>query len=69
LENPENPAFAPILIDSFQSVRNFVEIFWECVLEVIIFLSPKFELLWTCFDRSFIEFWFEPRKPEVLGSG
>jgi len=37
-------------------VRTFVEIFWGCVLEVIIFISPKFELLWTSFDRKIIKF-------------
>ena len=34
----------------------FIEIFWGCVLEVIIFVSPKFELLWTLFDRPIVKF-------------
>jgi len=37
-------------------VRIFVEIFWGCVLEVIIIISPNFEPLWTRFDPQIIEF-------------
>ena len=32
-----------------------MEIFWGCVLEVIIFISPKFEHLWICFDSSIVK--------------
>ena len=32
-----------------------MEIFWGCVLEVIIFISPKFEHLWICFDPSIVK--------------
>jgi len=56
LRSRENPTFAQISFDSSQSVRTFVEIFWGCVLEVIIFISPKFELFWTWFDRPIVKF-------------
>jgi len=37
-------------------MRIFVEIFWGCVLKVIIIISPNFEPLWTRFDPQIIEF-------------
>jgi len=37
-------------------VRIFDEIFWGCVLEIIIIISPNFEPLWTRFDPQIIEF-------------
>ena len=52
----KTPAFAQISFDSSHSVRTFVEIFWGCVLEVIIIISPNFEPLWTRFDPQIIEF-------------
>ena len=50
-------------------MRIFIEIFWGCVLEVIIFISPKFELLWTWFDHPIIKFFQRSRaeKPVLLG--